>query len=143
MLWVSGNLERQLLVPLALEEPSNLVELIRGDTREQLGGRLHVTAKDKCLVLQYGEGESKAGDVDILVRKIYSRISLDITEDIRRLVEMRDSIDLITDQVVKSVCAVCVDKTIANPLACSYAARKSVPGLKALAVYILTSPQCR
>ena len=71
------------------------------------------------MVFDDGEGESEGGDVDIFVGKVDSGVTLDVSEEIHGLIEMRDCVCLVTDEVVQAVCAVCIDEAVTNPLSSS------------------------
>lgn len=67
------------------------------------------------MVFDNGKREGERGDVDIFVSKVDSGVSLDIAKKVHRLIEVRDRVCLITDEVIESICAVGVDKAIAHP----------------------------
>ena len=115
--WVCGDVEGHVLVTLALEEAGDFVFLVVRDICQELGGGVHVAAEDEGLVFHYREGEGVGNDIDVFVRDIRFTIARQVAEEIHGLVEVRNGVGLIADEVVEAVGAVGVDKAVADPLA--------------------------
>jgi len=129
---------------LSLQEPSDSVPLIRRDARKDLLGRLHVSSKNGGLVVDQGDGERVAVDVDVLVGQVDLVLGRKVAEKVhvaarkkryeskvsdcheRRakkeekrensLVEMVDGVRLISDEVAELVGSGGVDEAVSDPL---------------------------
>jgi len=118
--WVGGDVEGHFLVALAFEEARDFVFLVVGDAGQDFGGGVHVAAEDEGLVFDDGEGEGVGDNVDVLVRDVGFSVAGEVAEEVHGLVEMRNGVGLVADEVVEAVGRVGVDEAVSDPLPCSY-----------------------
>lgn len=78
------------------------------------------------MVLNYRKRQGEGSDRNILVTEVDTRVALNVAEKVHRLVKVGDSVCLVTNEVVKTVCAVSVDEAITDPLSSADAISKSV-----------------
>jgi len=73
------------------------------------------------LVFDDRQGEGEGSNVDVFIAEINSGVTLNVTKQVHRLIEVGNGVRLVAYKVVQTVRAVGVDKTISNPFSCSYA----------------------
>ena len=69
------------------------------------------------MVFYYCDGEGEGGDGDVFVADVDAAVAGEVAEDVVGLVEVRDCVGLVADEVVEAVGAVGVDEAVAYPLA--------------------------
>ncbi|KUI54601.1 hypothetical protein VP1G_01979 [Cytospora mali] len=134
----------QLLMTLAVQETSDLVELAFGDGSQKFLGSLELFSKHQGLILQHRQGESKRRDGDILIAQVDPGVTLDVPHDIHGLVEVGHCVRLVTNQVVQAVCRVGEQEAIADPLSSPHALTNISDDFKGLLnaiIFHLTSLQ--
>ena len=62
--------------------------------------------------------------MDVLVGEVDSSIAWEVAEDVDGVVEVRDGVGLVADEVVEAVRGVGVDEAVANPFSGSDAVRR-------------------
>jgi hypothetical protein len=67
------------------------------------------------LVFDDSKGERKGDDVDVFVADVDSGVAGQVAEKVVWGIEVGDSVGLVADEVVETVCAVGVDEAVANP----------------------------
>ena len=116
---VSGDLEGHFLIALPLEETGDFVFLVVCDVGQYFGGGVHVATEDEGLIFDNGEREVVGDDVDVFVCDVGFAITGEVTEEVHGLVEMRDCVGLVANEIVETVSAVGIDEAVADPLACA------------------------
>lgn len=100
VLWIRRNVQRELLVTLAVQETSDLIEFALWNGRQQLRGSVELIPEHEGLVLEDWKREGEGGDSHILVAQVDAGVALDVAEDVHGLVEVGDGVCLVADKIV-------------------------------------------
>ena len=89
--------------------------LLLGNGGQDLVGGVEVLAHDGRLVLEHGEEEREAHDVELLVAEVEAIVARYVAEQVHLPVEMRYGAYLAADVVVEAIERVGVDEAVADP----------------------------
>ena len=117
MLWVHGDSHGLRLEALLLQEVGHAGALLARHCGQHVVGRVKVPPHDRRLVLEHGEQDGVADNVELLVAQVEAVVLGDVAEEVHDAVQMGDGHDLTAHVVVEAVDAVCVDETVTNPAA--------------------------